>query len=199
MTDNNSTLSPEHRKGWYRALVSDLDQVAQRDRWGLALLAVGWIHLGYSLVYQAFYTPDSSRGGYYALLWLSEVGAVVLVMRRVAGRGWFRATPLAGIILRVWATFLILSFSIATLNTLTGWSIDWFKLVWCSLGSFGFATMAWLLNLWFLVPAFQMYFTGLLMVSYPGGSYLIRGVSWWLALHGIGLILHRRRMRGLAA
>jgi hypothetical protein len=180
---------------WKPALVADFDRVARRDRWGMALMAIAWIHLAYSLVYQVFYTPDSSRGGYYILLWLSEVVVVLLTMRRWAGRGWFRSTPLAGVIVRVWATFLILSFSVATLNGLTGWNIDWFKLVWCTLGSFGFATMAWLLSLWFLVPAFQMYFTGLLMVAHPGLAYLIHGLSWWAALQGIGLVLHLRRVK----
>jgi hypothetical protein len=184
---------------WQPALVADLDRVAQRDRWGLALVAIGWVHLAYSLVYQAFYVPDASRAGYFIVLWLSEVAAVLLTMRWLAGRGWISSTPLAGIIARVWATFLILSFSIATLNGLTGWGIDWFKLAWCTLGSFGFATMAWLVSLWFLVPAFQMYFTGLLMVTHPGLAYLIHGLSWWVALQGIGLVLHLRRVRGLAA
>ena len=59
--------------------------------------------------------------------------------------------------------------------------------------------MAWLLSLWFLVPAFQMYFTGLLIASHPELSYLIHGISWWAALQGIGWVLERRRARRMAA
>ncbi len=175
------------------ALRADLDRIAARDRWSVALMIIGWQHLAFSLIYQAFYTPDPRRAALYLSLWALEVVSVLVTMRLVAGKGWHRATPLAGVIVRVWATFLILSFSVASLNGLTGFTVDWFKLVWCTLGSFGFASMAWLLSPWFLVLAFQMYFTGLLMVHHPGLPYLIHGISWCLALQGIGLILVRRR------
>ncbi len=98
--------------------------------------------------------------------------------------GGFRTTPLAGVLARIWATFLILSFNVASLNTLTGWAIDWFKPVWATLSTFGFATTAYVTNLWFFVPAVQMYFTGLAMALFPNDSYLIYGMSWWATLPG---------------
>jgi len=78
---------------------------------------------------------------------------------------------------------------------MTGFTIDGFKPVWCTLGSFGFATMAWLFGPRDLVPAFQMDFNGLVMVRYPGWNYLIHGASWCLALQLLGLDLARRRSR----
>jgi hypothetical protein len=193
---NDDTLDPTDPMAWKTFLVDDLRRVAARDRWGLALMAVGWVHLGFFLVNQLLFSWDDPSDAHFVGLWVLEVAAVVGTIRLVAGRGWHRASPLAGIVVRVWATFLILSFSVATLNSLTGGTIDWFKLAWCTLSSFGFATMAWLLSPWFLVPAFQMYFTGLLTVVHPGLSYLIHGASWCLALQAIGLVLERRRARG---
>ena len=190
---------PRHHHVNWSALRADFARVVDRDRWGLGLIMIGWIHLAFSLTYQSLYAHGLRRASIFLPLWALEVAVVTYSMRRVAGRGWHRSTPLAGVVVRVWATFLILSMSVATLNGLTGWALDWFKAVWCTLGSFGFATMAWLLSLWFLVPAFQMYFTGLLIASHPELSYLIHGISWWAALQGIGWVLERRRARRMAA
>jgi hypothetical protein len=190
---------PRHHHINWSAHRADFARVVDRDRWGLGLIMIGWIHLAFSLTYQLLYAHELRGASIFLPLWASEVAVVTYSMRRVAGRGWNRSTPLAEVVVRVWATFLILSMSVATLNELTGWALDWFKVVWCTLGSFGFATMAWLLSLWFLVPAFQMYFTGLLIASHPELSYLIHGISWWAALQGIGWILERRRARRIAA
>jgi hypothetical protein len=183
---------------WKATLVDDLERVALRDRWGLALMAVGWVHLGFFLVCQALFWKGDLYKPHYLALWGGEFVVNLWVIRRVAGRGWHRATPLAGVLVRVWATFLILSFNVASLNTLTGFTLDWFKPVWGTLSTFGFATTAYLVNPWFFVPAVQMYFTGLVMVRFPDDNYLIYGLSWWVSLQGIGLILERRRRRGTA-
>ena len=180
---------------WKRRLVADLEWVALRDRWGRAFMAVGWVHLGFFLACQALYSLDASHDIYYLSLWALELAVNLWLFGRLAGRGWYRATPLAPILTRVWATFLILSFNVATLNTLTGWELDWFKPVWAVLSTFGFATTAYLVSLRFFIPAVQMYFTGLLMVRFPGLSYTIYGLSWWASLQGIGWTLERRRSR----
>jgi hypothetical protein len=158
-------------------------------------MAVGAVHLGSFLACQAVYTAGVRAEWVSLVLWGAELAAVLTALRLVAGAGWFRESPAVGLVLRVWVTFLILSFNVASLNTLTGWAVDWFKLGWCTLASFGFATMAWLFGLRFLVPAFQMYFTGLLIVRFPDWAYLIHGLSWWAALQYIGLDLVRRRAR----
>jgi hypothetical protein len=181
--------------GWKPLLMADLRDQAVRRPWGPAVMAVGGVHLGFFLACQAVYTAGVRAEWVSLALWGSELAAVLSALRLVAGPGWFRESPAVGLILRVWVTFLILSFNVASLNTLTGWSVDWFKLGWCTLSSFGFATMAWLFGLRFLVPAFQMYFTGLLIVRFPGWAYLIHGLSWFAALQSIGLDLARRRAR----
>ncbi|HWE40333.1 MAG TPA: hypothetical protein VG406_27525 [Isosphaeraceae bacterium] len=174
------------------ALAADLVRVAVRDRWGRALMAVGWIHLATFLACQALYTAGDRGPGTFLAIWALEFVAVLWAFRRIAGPSWHRATPLAGVVLRVWATLLILSFNVASLNTLTGWQIDWFKPVWATLSSFAFMVLAYLISYKFFFPAVAMYFTGLLMVRNPDWNYLIYGLSWWANLQVIALILLRR-------
>lgn len=181
--------------GWKFLLIAELRQVALRRPWGQALMAIGWVHLAFFIVCQVAYSEGVRASWVSLLLWSSEIGSVLLAMRLVVGRDWLREAPAVELIVRVWITFLILSFNVASLNTLTGWSLDWFKPVWCTLASSGFATMAWLFGLRFLIPAFQMYFTGLLMVRFPEWNYLIHGLSWWAALQVLGWDMTRRRER----
>jgi hypothetical protein len=173
-------------------LVHDLVRVAARDRWGQGLLVIGWLHLGFFLICQVLYARGDRAPAHFIPLWMADVAAVLISFRLIAGPGWMRATPLAGVIVRVWATYLILAFNAATMNGLMGWSAEWFKPSWATLATFGFATMAWLIGLRFLIPAVQMYFTGLLMIQFPQLQYLIFGLSWWLALQAIGLVVLRR-------
>lgn len=192
---DQSPPRPEVRPDWLAGPVADLDFVASRDRWGLALMAVGWVHLAVFLVCHLLHVSGDRREIHYVLAWGLELLGVILVLRAIAGRGWYRSTPLAGLIARVWITFLILSFNLASLNNLTGMDQLWFKPPLSTLSSFGFMTMAYLLGWRFFIPAVQMYFTGLLMALHPDHCYLIYALSWWVALQGIGLILERRRQR----
>ncbi len=180
---------------WAR-LVAEVARVAATQHWGQALMAIGWVHLAIFAACQALYRPEILTDLRHPGLWALEFAAAVGVMRLAAGPSWWRATPLAGVIARVWLTFAILAFNSATLNTLTGWNLDWFKLSWCGLSSFGFATMAWLLGPRWLIPAVGMYLTGLLMVRWPAWHYAIYGISWWATLQAIGWILERRRRKG---
>jgi hypothetical protein len=134
----------------------------------------------------------------YPAIWVSEVTLTFLIARAFAGRGWAWSSAMSGVVFRVWMTYLILCFSVTTMNSLTGFEHEWYKPVWCTLGTFGFATMAWIISLWFLVPAVQMYFTGLLMVKFPAYAFLIHGASFGLALAGIGVYLESRRRQVLA-
>jgi hypothetical protein len=186
---------PCHPHAWKSLLAADLRREALARPWGPAVMAVGWVHLAFFLACQASYTAGVRAKWPSLLLWGSELATVLAAVRWVAGPAWFRESPAVGLVLRVWVTFLILSFNVASLNTLTGFSLDWFKPVWCTLSSFGFATMAWLFGARYLVPAFQMYFTGLLMVRFPEWNYVIYGASWCAALQLVGLDLSRRRAR----
>jgi hypothetical protein len=188
-----------HPHAWRFLLMADLTDQAVRRPWGHALMAIGWVHLAFFLVCQAVYTAGVRAPVVSLSLWAAELFAVLVAMRFVAGRDWIRASPAIGLIVRVWITFLILSFNVATLNSLTGWNVDWFKLVWCTLSSFGFATMAWLFGLRLLIPAFQMYFTSLLMSRFPQWAYLIYAGSWCATLQYLGGDLMRRRSRIVAA
>jgi hypothetical protein len=192
---NDSFVPNFDLRRWKSACVADLDKVAARDRWGLALVAVGWVHLAFFLVCQRMHSLGDRTGYHYVLLWGTELLTVIGTIRQIAGPEWYRSTPLAGIIVRVWATFLILSFNLASLNVLTGLHHEWFKPVLCTLSTFGFATMAYLINVRFFIPAVWMYFTGLLMVSFLDQSYWIYGVSWCAVLQGVGWTLERRRAR----
>jgi hypothetical protein len=135
------------------------------------------------------------RGWHYVLVWVVEIAAVLATMHIQAGRGWYRSTPLAGIIGRIWGTVLILSFNLASMNSLMGLEHEWFKPALCTLASFGFMMMAYLVHRAFFASAVQMYLTGLVMIAFPRLCYLIHGLSWWLGLMVIGgwMELHRRR------
>ena len=197
----SSSPSPEPvlPDGWRSLLLADLAALSVRRPWGRVIMAIGWVHLVFFGVCQAVYSVGVRAAWPSLALWFGEVAVVFVAVRLVAGRGWLQDSPLITLIVRVWATFLILSFNVASLNTLTGWTLDWFKPVWCTLASFGFATMAWLFGYRLLIPAFQMYFTGLLMVRYPEWNYLIHGLSWWAALQWLGWDLTARRARRIAA
>jgi hypothetical protein len=98
----------------------------------------------------------------------------------------------------MWSTFLIISFSLVTLNQLTGFELSWYKPAWATLSTFLFASLAWVFTPWFFVPAVQMWFTGLLMARFRDWAFLIYGFSWWLALMGIALRLSIGRLRATA-
>ncbi len=183
---------------WRTALQADLRQVGIRRPWGRALMAIGWVHLVFFLGCQAVYTWGHKSERLTLLLWALELAAVLVAMRRVAGKDWIRESPGVGLVVRIWVTYLILSFNFASLNQLTGWTVDWFKPAWCTLASFGFATLAWLFGVRFLVWAVQMYFTGLLMVQFRDWNYAINALSWFVILQAIGWSLHRQRARWLA-
>lgn len=188
--DAATTTAPTCR--WKAEFLGELEAIAVRDHWGRALMAIGWIHLAAFLICQAMYTPIGSRDLRFPFTWLSEFLVIIAAIRLVAGPGWYRAAPAAGLVVRVWITFLILGLSTLSLNNLTGWEMTWFKLAWTTLSSFGFAMLAWLIDLRFLLLAVQMWITGMLMVRFPHISYLIYGLSWWAVLEGMGVWLERR-------
>ncbi len=193
--DPRHSLDAGHPHGWKFLLIAELRELAPRRPWGRALMAIGWVHLAFFIACQVAYSTGVRASWVSLSLWGAEIGCVLLAMRLVVGKDWIREAPAVELIVRVWITFLILSFNVASLNTLTGWTMDWFKPVWCTLASFGFATMAWLFGLRFLVPAFLMYFTGLLMVQLPAWNYLIHGISWWATLQALGWDMNRRSER----
>lgn len=174
--------------------IAELGRVAVRDRWGLALIRVGWVHLAVFMACQGLYSRGDRAELHFLALWGADLIISALILRRALGRPDRRPAPaLLGVVARVWITFLILTFSSASLNSLVGFETDWFKAIWSTLSTFGFATMAWILNLRFLIAAVQMTLTAVLIARFPGVAYAVYGISWCLALNGIGLDLERRR------
>ena len=179
--------------------VADLDRVAARDHWGAALAALGCVHLAFFSTCQVMHTSGDRNNWHYPTLWMAEVATALIILGAIAGRGWVRSTPLAGLIARVWGTVLILSLSLASMNAISGFDLEWFKPVLCTLATFGFMMMAYLVSSWFFAAAVWMSLTGILMVNALNLGYVIHGVSWWVALVTIGATLEVRRRSVLAA
>jgi hypothetical protein len=161
-------------------------------------MAIGWVHMVFFTACQAVYFWGQKSEILTLLLWALELFAVFVAMRKVAGKDWIRESPGVALIVRIWITYLILSFNVSSLNHLTGYTVDWFKPAWCTLASFGFAMLAWLFGLRFLIWAVQMYFTGLLMVQFRHWNYVINALSWFIILNAIGWSLERQRAGWLA-
>ena len=175
--------------------VAEVARVADRDRWGLALIAIGWSHLALFLACHVLYGRGDRTPSHFLPIWGLDLVVALAITRRFLGGPARRPVPtLVRVMVRVWATFLILCFSSASLNRLTGLEVEWFKSSWGTLATFGFATMAWIFHPLFLVLAVQMSLTGLLIAVHPGSAYAIYGVSWCLAMNGLGLALERRRL-----
>jgi hypothetical protein len=174
------------------AWTEDVLAVARECRWPRLLLLLGVMHLLFSLGLQTLLWLTGGLPHWpYPVVWTIEVAATIGLSRWVSGPRWWTRTAMSRVVVRVWVTYLILAFSVSTQNDLTGWEIAWFKPAWCTLGTFGFATMAWLFTPWFLVPAVQMWLTGLLTIRFPETSYLIHGLSWMLAMGVVSYHLGR--------
>src|SRR3954451_20596948 len=87
---------------WKPLIRQDLRGVAARHRWGLALIAVGWVHLAGFLACQAIYDPKVESDPRHLGLWILEFLVVLATIRLIAGRGWHRASPGAALVVRVW-------------------------------------------------------------------------------------------------
>ena len=157
---------------------------------------MGCIHLVSFMLCQSIYDPGGRADLRHPLLWLLELVAILVFLRKSLGRGWIRSSEAINLVAKLWTTFLILSFNLVTLNAVTGFELAWFKPVWATLSTFLFASLAWLFTPWFLVPAVQMWLTGLLMINLPDWAFLVYGVSWWFALLGIAVCIRRTKAPG---
>lgn len=189
--DQGSTFAFEtlNVRGWKAELIEELNRSAVRKRLSIGLAGVACINLVTFIMCQVIYVPDGRADFRHPLFWLLELLAILAFLRKSLGHGWIRSSSAINLVAKLWTTFLILSFNLVTLNSLTGFELAWYKPVWATLSTFLFASLAWVFSPWFLVPAVQMWATGLLMVNFPDWSFLIYGVSWWLALMGIAIQL----------
>jgi hypothetical protein len=194
MSDGDETIRPGFRPPGLALDLYELRKSALEERWGFGLMAIAWVHLATFVTCHVMYQAGDLAPPRYLVAWVIEFVVVVGLLRRmVTGGGRHRPPPLSSILARVWVTFVILGFSAASLNDLTGMPPEWFKPVWGTLSTFGFAMMAWLVSLWFLVPAVQMSLTAMVMARWTPHAYLFYGVSWWLALHLVAFGIERAR------
>ena len=174
---------------------SHLVDDARGVRLGVALIGVAWVHLALFTVCEVLFVRGDRAAAHFLPLWtLDVVSALLLVRGRINSLGCLGSTRSTRLILRIWLTFAILCFTSASLNSLTGFQIDWFKISWSMLGTFGFATLAWVFHLGFLIPAVLMSLTALLIASHPDHAYLIFGLAWFVTLHGFGFMLDGKRL-----
>lgn len=197
-TEPSITIAGPEPASWNGLLCAEIERtiLAGRGRWSRGLATVAWIHLAAFAACHAIHRPGRESDPRHLLIWFLELVAVFVAMRLVVGKGWFWAPPAIHLIGRMWLTFLILSFSLSTLNHVIGWQTLWFKAGWGTLSSFLFATLAWLITPRFLILAVQMYVTGLLMARFMDWNNLIYGASWWIALMAIALTVRRRERNG---
>jgi hypothetical protein len=199
MAEGEETIRSGFRPPGLAFDLAEFRRAALAERWSFGLMAIAWVHLGTFLTCYIMYQSGDLAPPRYLIAWFLEFLVVVgLTRRMVTAGGRLRPPPLTGLLARVWITFLILGFSAASLNNLMGMPPEWFKPMWGTLSTFGFAMMAWLVSLWFLVPAVQMSLTAMLMARWTPHAYLIYGISWWLALHLVALATERARRQAIA-
>lgn len=178
---------------WRASLRDDMSRTLDDPRWAWGLMAIAWLHLATFLVCEALADPIPKRDLRFPALWFAELVGVFVAMRLLVGPGWVRRGEAIRLTVKLWTTFLILSFNVVALNSLISFEHTWFKPVWGTLSTFFLASLAWLFTPLFFLPAVQMWLTGLVMVQFPNHAYLAYGVSWWLALTGTALIIQRSR------
>lgn len=180
---------------WRVRLARELESVARARRWDLAFMAIGIWHLGVFLALHRLYLINDDAPWKHIGLWAVDLLGAIGWMRFFSGPGWIRSIPLAGLLVRVWGTFCILAFNMATLNTLTGDSSKWYKLGWGVLSTFGFMMMTFLVSPWFFLAAVWMFLMDLLLAVTPKAQFLIYGGAWCLCLWAIALTLRVRWAR----
>lgn len=173
--------------GWRAAFFEALSDSRARQRLSRGLAGLGCIHLAAFALCQLIYVPDGRADLRHPLIWFLELVAILGFLRILLGQGWARSSAAVNLVVKLWTTFLILSFNLVTLNSFTGFELAWYRPAWATLSTFLFAALAWFFNLWLFIPAVQMWATGLLMAKFPHWSFLIYGVSWWISLVGLAL------------
>ena len=174
--------------------IAPMIELARRKRLGIGLIVIGWFHLIIFGFCESLYLRGDRSAFHFLPLWVLDGAFAFLVVRqRVPLVASLDSTQSIQVAVRIWITFAILCLTSASLNAITGFEVDWFKISWAMLSTFGFATMAWIFHLAFLLPAVQMSLTALLIASHPDHAYAIFGISWFLTLHGFGLLLEGNR------
>lgn len=171
---------------------TQLLELARQRRWGLALLLLGWLHLAVFLGCHYLTIVQHCRAAPpYLALWLGELCGMGLLFRLCGGPRSAQPPPrpLELFVRRVWLTYFVLAFNLASLNTLRGHIMFEFFPAMATLASFAFLMMTVVLDGRFFAAVLSMFASGLLMAAFFLHCYLIFAVTWWLVLEGIGLTL----------
>jgi hypothetical protein len=168
----------------------DLLKVALQRRWGQSLIILGWLHLAaFSICWYLTWFKDFHEAGPYLTIWISEMIGIWIIFRSVGGArsGRPAVKPLERFIVKLWITYFILAFNLASMNTLRGHFMFEFFPAYASLGSFAFLVMSFVVHRDFFWPVPILFGSGLLMAANLYHAFLIFALSWWLILNGIGL------------
>lgn len=157
--------------------------------WPRALAAVGWIHLIAFGGCQVLQTTGDSTNWHYLAIWAAELAANLLALRYFAGPGWAYRTPRLRLLARMALTLLIMKFNLVSLNYLTGIESGWYRLAWVNLAAMTLANLAWQIDLRFLAGAVLMFFSGLVMAKWPEWQLVTYGLTWWVALQALAVIV----------
>ncbi len=190
------TMSAARTNPWeFLATADQLDELhrlARERRWGLAFIAVAWLHLlAFLLCNHMSATEHYHAAAGYLGVWVSELLCVGLIFALCAGprRNRTSLTPLARFVIRVWVAYFVLAFNLGTMNTLRGNEMFELLPAMASLGSFAFLVMTFAVHRWFFAAVLVMFAAGLLMAAYLLHAYLVFAWAWWLVLNGIGISL----------
>ena len=190
-----SDLNPS-QLAWQQ-LRKELIEIGLTKRWPEALAMIGAVHLVASLICHILYRyVQTIAAGPYLLIWSVQLTTNLWIIRKLVGKGWAKSSPLIGILARIWATFLIISFSTTSYSEMSADqanNFNWFKPVWASLSCFAWAVTAWIVNPWFVLAAVWTWAMGWAMIFWIKDAYLIYGLAWSVLLWIIAAILIRQR------
>jgi hypothetical protein len=175
-----------------------LAERARSRRWGLSLVLVGWLHLAaFSLCWSLTVFRHYHEAPGYLAIWLGEMLGMGLIFRLCGGPAPAEEQPpLQRFVVRVWVSYFLLAFNLASMNTLRGHAMFELFPATASLASFAFLVLTFAVDRRFFAAVLVMFAAGLLMAANLLHAYLIFALAWWLVLCGIGLKLSRASSRG---
>lgn len=190
-------VRPDAAQAW-QLLRVELAREALSRPWPEALAAIGALHMVACVACHMLYCYVTLEAWPYLLVWSIQLALNLVVLRRLLGKGWVKSTPLVGVLARVWATFLIISFSVTSYSEISSGqanAFNWFKPAWCSLSCFAWAVTAWLANGWFVLAAVWTWAMGWAMIFRIQDAYLIYGAGWAVLLWIIAGVLRREQRK----
>jgi hypothetical protein len=182
----------------WNELRRELFEIGLTRPWPEALAWIGAFHLVACVICHVLYRYVTIEPAPFLATWSVQCAANLWILRRLLGKGWVRSHPLIGVLARVWATFLIISFSVTSYSEMSAdqaAAFNWFKPAWASLSCFAWAVTAWIVHPLFILAAVWTWAMGWAMVYRIADAYLIYGVCWAVLLWIVAAMLIRIRNR----